>query len=71
MVAQDPNLKMVGPRIQEEPYGIGIPKQNKDMVQFVNAVLEKSIDSRAWQASWSKWLARAGGRATPPTLRYR
>ncbi|GGS21379.1 MULTISPECIES: glutamate ABC transporter substrate-binding protein [Actinokineospora] len=71
MVAQDPNLKMVGPRIHEEPYGIGIPKENVDMVRFVNAVLTKSISSGAWQASWNRWLAQAGGRATPPTLRYR
>ncbi|GAA4438379.1 glutamate ABC transporter substrate-binding protein [Actinokineospora soli] len=71
MVAQDPNLKMVGGRIHEEPYGIGIPKANTDMVRFVNAVLEKSINSGAWQKSWNKWLAQAGGTATPPKLRYR
>ncbi|MFC5285831.1 glutamate ABC transporter substrate-binding protein [Actinokineospora guangxiensis] len=71
MVAQDPNLKMVGDPIGQEPYGIGIPKQNEDMVKFVNAVLEKSISSGGWTTSWQKWLAQAGGRATPPTLRYR
>ncbi|MGW5050987.1 glutamate ABC transporter substrate-binding protein [Actinokineospora sp. NPDC004072] len=71
MVAQDPNLKMVGKRIHEEPYGIGIPKQNEDMVRFVNAVLAKSIESGAWQRSWDRWLAQAGDRPTPPTLRYR
>ncbi len=71
MVAQDPNLKMVGDPIGQEPYGIGIPKQNDDMVKFVNAVLEKSISSGSWTKSWQKWLAQAGGRATPPTLRYR
>ncbi|MGX7824041.1 glutamate ABC transporter substrate-binding protein [Actinokineospora sp. 24-640] len=71
MVAQDPNLKMVGPRIHQEPYGIGIPKENEDMVRFVNAVLEKSINGGAWQASWNRWLAQSGDRPTPPTLRYR
>ncbi|WP_436492708.1 glutamate ABC transporter substrate-binding protein [Actinokineospora sp. HUAS TT18] len=71
MVAQDPNVKMVGPRFTEEPYGIGIPKANEDMVRFVNAVLEKSINSGSWAGSYGKWLTEAVGQVAPPTLKYR
>ena len=41
MAAQDPNVKIVGDKLTDEPYGIGIPKNNTDMVRYVNAVLEK------------------------------
>lgn len=71
MVAQDPNVKMVGPRFTEEPYGIGIPKANEDMVRFVNGVLEKSIASGSWTASYGRWLTQAGEQAAPPTAKYR
>ncbi len=71
MVAQDPNVKMVGPRFTDEPYGIGIPKQNQDMVRFVNGVLERSTANGSWATSYGKWLAQAGGAATPPVARYR
>jgi polar amino acid transport system substrate-binding protein len=70
MVAQDPNVKMVGPRFTEEPYGIGIPKNNIDMVSFVNGVLAKSIASGAWQASYDKWLGGTGQAASPPNPVY-
>jgi polar amino acid transport system substrate-binding protein len=66
MVAQDPNVKMVGPRFTEEPYGIGIPKANVDMVRFVNGVLAKSIANNDWQASYDRWLGRTGEQAPPP-----
>lgn len=72
MVAQDPNVKMAGSRFTEEPYGIGIPKANVDMVRFVNAVLERSIADGSWAASYDRWLGRLGEqRPAPPTPNYR
>ncbi|WP_018686578.1 glutamate ABC transporter substrate-binding protein [Actinokineospora enzanensis] len=71
MVAQDPNVKLVGPRFTEEPYGIGIPKQSEDMVRFVNGVLERSIASGTWTASYNRWLGQATEPAAPPAPRYR
>jgi polar amino acid transport system substrate-binding protein len=66
MVAQDPNVKMAGPRFTEEPYGIGIPKANVDLVRFVNGVLAKSIADGKWRESYDKWLGRTGEQAPPP-----
>jgi polar amino acid transport system substrate-binding protein len=71
MVAQDPNVKMVGPRFTDEPYGIGIPKANIDMVRFVNGVLAKSVADGTWQQSYDKWLGRTGEPGTPPQPEYR
>jgi polar amino acid transport system substrate-binding protein len=71
MVAQDPNVKMVGPRFTTEPYGIGIPKNNVDMVKFVNGVLAQSIASGAWDASYDRWLGDTGQqKPEPPTPVY-
>jgi polar amino acid transport system substrate-binding protein len=72
MVAQDPNVKLAGPRFTQEPYGIGIPKQSTDMVRFVNGVLQKSVSSGAWAASYDRWLGRTGvPRPAPPKPRYK
>jgi polar amino acid transport system substrate-binding protein len=71
MVKQDPNVKLVGDRITQEPYGIGIPQPNEDMVRFVNGVLEKSIRDNQWAASYRLWLEDVGGAATPPVPEYR
>jgi polar amino acid transport system substrate-binding protein len=69
MLAQDEgNLKIVGENLTDEPYGIGIPQANIDMVRFVNGVLDKSVQSGAWAASYSKWL---GGSGTAPPAEYR
>jgi polar amino acid transport system substrate-binding protein len=69
MKAQDPNnLKVVGENLTDEPYGIGIPKEKTDMVRFVNAVLDKSVQSGAWAASYGKWL---NGTASAPPAEYR
>ncbi|HEV8560266.1 MAG TPA: transporter substrate-binding domain-containing protein, partial [Actinophytocola sp.] len=71
MAAQDPNVKLVGDRFTQEPYGIGIPKQNEDMVRFVNGVLEKSVRDGAWQVSYNRWLRASSGDASPPVPEYR
>jgi polar amino acid transport system substrate-binding protein len=71
MVAQDPNVKMAGPRFTEEPYGIGIPKANVDMVKFVNGVLAKVIADNTWARSYDKWLGQTGEpRPAPPAPVY-
>ncbi|MFL6123033.1 glutamate ABC transporter substrate-binding protein [Actinophytocola sp.] len=70
MVAQDPNVKLVGDRFTDEPYGIGIPKKNTDMVRFVNAVLEKSIADGSWASSYDRWLGSSMGGQAPPQPAY-
>jgi len=70
MAQQDPTLHVVGDRFTEEPYGIGIPKENKDMVRYVNAVLEE-IRNGLWQQSYNKWLKPALGSNSPPRPKYR
>ncbi|MQA60867.1 MAG: transporter substrate-binding domain-containing protein [Actinophytocola sp.] len=69
LAEQDPATKVVGSTFSSEPYGIGIPKDNEDMVRYVNAALEDVHDG-AWQDSYDRWLEPALGPATPPTPSY-
>lgn len=68
--------------ITDEPYGIGVPKGQEDLVRFVNYVLEDMINGpeQEWQRSYNRWLDKPLGHCTdpcapgdqgvPPELRY-
>lgn len=70
MARQDPTTKIVGERFSSEPYGIGIPKQNEDMVRYVNAVLD-TVRGGPWQQSYDTWIAPSLGPASPPAPVYK
>ena len=70
MARQDPTTKVVGDTFSSEPYGIGIPKANGDMVRYVNAVLE-DVRGDAWPEIYRRWLEPDLGPASPPEPRYR
>ncbi|MEO9326388.1 glutamate ABC transporter substrate-binding protein [Gordonia aurantiaca] len=57
LAAQDPWVRVVGPSLGEEFYGVGIPKGQDDMVRFVNGVLEEIRASGRWQQIRDRWLA--------------
>lgn len=71
MVAQDPNLKIVGPPLEAEPYGIGINKSQDDLVRAVNASLDRIRGDGTWVALYRKWLSALGPAPTPPEPKYR
>ncbi|MFF0345820.1 glutamate ABC transporter substrate-binding protein [Kribbella sp. NPDC004875] len=75
--AQDPYAKVLKERISDEPYGLGINKDNVDFVRFVNGVLEQMKQTKPgkktsdWMISYDKWLAPdLGALTTPPTPAY-
>ena len=65
---QDPYTKIVGPYLEDEPYGLAIAKTHPDFVRFVNAVLAQEEASGAWKASYVKWLG--GPAPQPPPVGY-
>jgi polar amino acid transport system substrate-binding protein len=71
MAAQDPTLKIVGDPFTEEDYGIGIPKGEDDMVQFVNAVLEHVRSDGPWQSSYQRWIQPRLPGLSPPQAQYK
>lgn len=70
MVAQDANLKIVGPPIEEEPYGIGIRKGDDDLVRFVNGTLERIRRDGSWDRFYDRWLSVLGPSPGPPPAVY-
>jgi len=69
--AQDAqNVEMVGESIGVEPYGVGIKKENSDLVRFVNGVLEQVRDDGTWERLYDARLRSLGPSPGPPTARY-
>lgn len=68
--AQDPYAKVVGEAISDEPYGIGVPAEDTDLVRFVNAVLERVKADGTWAASYDRWLGVLGPAPAPPAAVY-
>lgn len=61
--AQDPYASVVGDPVSDEPYGVGIPADQPDMVRFVNGVLEDMVSGGQWEQSYDRWLGDALGPA--------
>ena len=70
LAAQDPNVEVVGPSMGVEPYGVGIKKENSDLVRFVNGVLEQMRDDGTWERLYDARLRSLGPSPGPPTARY-
>ena len=70
LVSQDPYLHIVGPSMAEEPYGIGINKENTGLVRFVNGTLDRVRRDGTWNTLYRKWLTVLGPAPAPPVPRY-
>lgn len=70
LVAQDPNLELVGPRLSVEPYGIGLNSADPDLVRQVNRTLDRIRGDGTWQRIHDRWLAPLGPAPAPPTPHY-
>jgi polar amino acid transport system substrate-binding protein len=70
LAEQDPNLELVGPGIAEEPYGVGIKKENQDLVRFVNGALDQMREDGTWERLYQDRLLKLGPSPGPPPARY-
>jgi polar amino acid transport system substrate-binding protein len=70
LAVQDPNLQIVGPSLEAEPYGVGVNKSRDDLVRAVNASLERMRRDGTWMSLYDRWLAVLGP-ASPPEPNYR
>jgi polar amino acid transport system substrate-binding protein len=70
LVSQDPYLHIVGPSLNEEPYGVGVNLQNTGLVRFVNGTLERIRRDGTWNTLYRKWLTVLGPAPAPPVARY-
>jgi len=70
LVAQDPYLHIIGPSMNEEPYGIGINLKNTGLVRIVNGTLDRIRRDGTWNTLYRKWLTVLGAPPAPPVARY-
>lgn len=70
LAAQDPYTEVVGGSISPEPYGIGIPKGDDDLVRFVNGTLERIRNDGSWNQIYRRWLSVLGDSPGPPPPKY-
>ena len=67
--AQDPDkLKVIGQPFSKEPYGIGLPKDDKALRDKVNDILQKSLDDGTWQGIYDATLGKSGSKGDKPTI---
>jgi glutamate transport system substrate-binding protein len=67
--AQEPDkFKVVGKTFSEEPYGIGLPKDDKALRDKVNDILEAAFTDGTWKSIYDSTLGKSGSPAEPPTL---
>jgi len=71
LAAQDP-YAVVPPqeKLTDEPYGIGVKKDNIDLIRFINSVIDQRRSNGDWQGSYNTWFAAELGKATPPKPEY-
>ncbi|MBS1691494.1 MAG: glutamate ABC transporter substrate-binding protein [Actinobacteria bacterium] len=70
LAAQDPNVEVVGASLGTEPYGVGVKKENTDLVRFINAVLQRLRDDGTWERLYDNRLGSLGPSPGPPAPRY-
>jgi polar amino acid transport system substrate-binding protein len=66
--AQDPYGVVVGKQFSQEPYGIGANKDDVDLIEFVNSVLEQMREDGRWQSIYAHWVG--GDPVDPPAAVY-
>ena len=66
--AETGKLKVVGKTFSSEPYGIGVPKEDKALRDKVNDVLQASLDDGTWQRIYDGTLGKSGSSAEKPKI---
>jgi polar amino acid transport system substrate-binding protein len=67
---QDPNLAVVGAKLEPEPYGVAMPLHEPDLEEYVNSVLARYEADGGWAASYTAWFRKSLGAAEPPPAQY-
>jgi polar amino acid transport system substrate-binding protein len=69
LAKQDPWTELIGPFINDQPYGLAIANTHPDFVAFVNAVLEQLRTNGQWAASYAHWVGTPV--PAPPAAEYK
>jgi glutamate transport system substrate-binding protein len=67
--AQDPQrLKVVGQVFSQEPYGVGVARDDTAFRAKVNDLIQQSETDGTWQRIYDATLGKSGTPATPPAI---
>ena len=67
--SQNPEqLKVVGETFSEEPYGVGVPKNDPALRNKINDLLQAAIDDGTWRTIYDGTLGKSGTPADPPQI---
>jgi polar amino acid transport system substrate-binding protein len=65
LARQDPFARVVGTAFTAEPYGIGMSRDQADLVRFVNAVLVQMKTDGTWRRIYDRWFGAMGAQEPP------
>lgn len=69
LARQTSGLKVVGPRLSEERYGVGYSPQEPEMCAWINGVLEQAVADGTWAEAFEENLGGSGVTSPPaPTV---
>jgi glutamate transport system substrate-binding protein len=63
--ASDGGFELVGNPFTEEPYGIGVQKDDDEFRNFINDVLEQSFEDGSWAEAWDRTAGAITGQEAP------
>ncbi|GAA3458952.1 glutamate ABC transporter substrate-binding protein [Saccharothrix longispora] len=67
--AQEPDkMKVVGKPFSNEPYGIGLTKDDKPLRDKINDILDEAIKGGDWDKVYDATLGKSGSKAEKPVL---
>jgi glutamate transport system substrate-binding protein len=66
--ADNPDLEVRGEPFTEEPYGIGLAKDDTDFRMWINDVLEESFEDGSWVEAWEATAGTVLPTPEPPAV---
>lgn len=66
--AADPELEVRGEPFTEEPYGIGLTKDDEEFRMWINDVLEEIFEDGAWTEAWESTAGTVLPTPEPPAV---
>lgn len=67
-VDEDDSFKVVGDQFTDEPYGIGLAKDDEQFRNWINDVLEQIYEDGRWLEAWNNTVGDVLPEPTPPAV---
>ena len=67
-VDEDDSFKVVGDQFTDEPYGIGLAKDDEEFRNWINDVLEEIYEDGRWLEAWNNTVGDVLPEPTPPAV---